>query len=165
MVISGVDELTVRDVLLNDVARTNRIFLRTVGDLTDDEMQRVLAGGLSPVIWQVGHVTVSDAFFAKLCGSDVTVPEGLEGLFGRGTGRGTGGAKPYPSFAGIKPVYERVQAALEAIVQSADMGRAVESKNFKTVADALSFNCFHRGYHIGKICTLRALLGRAPLFN
>jgi len=161
MAISGVESLTVRDVLLNDVARTNSIFLRTLGDLTEDEMQRSMAGGLSPVIWQVGHVAVSDAFFARLCGSDVTVPEGLDVLFGRGTG----GAKPYPSFAEIKPVYERVQSALEAIVQSAEMGRAVESKNFKTVADALGFNCFHRGYHIGKICTLRALMGRQPLFN
>ena len=132
-----------------------------MGDLTDDEMQRAPAGGLSPVIWQVGHVAVSDAFFARLCGSDVTVPEGFDALFGRGTG----GVKTYPPFAEIKTYYERMQAALEAIAQSAEMGRAVESKNFKTVADALSFNCFHRGYHIGKMCTLRGLLGRAPLFN
>lgn len=161
MAISGVEGLTVRDMLLHDVARTHRIFLRTVGDLTEDEMQRVMAGGLSPVIWQIGHVVATDVYFARLCGSDVTLPDGFNSLFGRGTG----GAKPYPSLSEIKPVYERGQSALEAIVQSIEMSRAVESKNFKTVADAVSFNCFHRGYHIGKICTLRALLGRAPLFN
>jgi hypothetical protein len=161
MAISRVEAITVRDVLLNDVARTNRIFLRTLGDLTEDEMQRSPAGGLSPVIWQVGHVAVSDAFFVRLCGSDITVPDGFDTLFGRGTG----GVKAYPSFADIKPLYERIQTALEALTQSAEMDRAIESKNFKTVADALSFNCFHRGYHIGKICTLRALMGRQPLFN
>ena len=161
MAISGIEGLTVRDVLLNDVSRTSRIFLRTLGDLKEDELQRSPAGGLSPVIWQVGHVTATDAYFARLCGSDISLPDGFDALFGRGTG----GVKAYPSLAAVKPLYERGQAALEAVVQSAEMGRAVESKNFKTVAEALSFNCFHRGYHIGKICTLRALMGYAPLFT
>ena len=161
MAISGIEGVTVRDVLLNDVSRTNRIFLRTLGDPKEDEMQRSPAGGLSPIIWQAGHVIATDVYFARLCGSDVTLPDGFDALFGRGTG----GVKAYPSLAEITPLYERGQAALEAVVQSAEMGRAVESKNFKTVADALSFACFHRGYHTGKICTLRALLGYSPLFG
>ncbi len=36
---------------------------------------------------------------------------------------------------------------------------------FKTVGDVVSFATFHRGYHIGKICTLRALLGKPRLFE
>ena len=161
MAISGIEGLTVRDVLLNDVGRTNRILLRTLGDLTNDEAQRSPVSGLSPVIWQVGHLAASDAYFAGLCGSGITLPDGFGALFGRGTG----GVKAYPSLAEVTPLYERAHAALEAVVQSAELGREVDSKNFKSVADTLSFACFHRGYHIGKICTLRGLLGRAPLFN
>jgi len=161
MAMSSVEALTVRDVFLMEINRTNRILLRTLEDLSADELQRSPVTGLSPVIWQVGHVAATDAYFAGMCGADLTLPEAFTGLFGRNTG----GAKPYPGLGDVKAVYEAGQQALEALTQSAEMGRAIESKNFKTVADALSFNCFHRGYHIGKICTLRALMGRAPLFN
>jgi len=158
---SSVEGITVRDMFLLEINRTNRILLRTLEDLSADELQRSPVTNLSPVIWQVGHVAATDAYFARMCGADVTVPEAFMGLFGRNTG----GAKPYPGLVDVKPVYETGQQALVALAQSTEMGRAVESKNFKTVADALSFNCFHRGYHIGKICTLRALMGRQPLFN
>jgi len=158
---SSVEGITVRDMFLLEINRTNRILLRTLEDLSADELQRSPVSNLSPVIWQVGHVAATDAYFARMCGADVTVPEAFMGLFGRNTG----GAKPYPGLVDVKPVYETGQQALVALAQSTEMGRAVESKNFKTVADALSFNCFHRGYHIGKICTLRALMGRQPLFN
>ena len=79
--------------------------------------------------------------------------------------RGTGGARPYPPLAEVRPVYDAAQAAVEAAARSADLTRALETRNFKTVGDALSFNMFHRGYHIGKICPLRALMGRQPLFT
>lgn len=161
MTTSSVEGITVRDMFLLEINRTNRILLRTLEDLSADELQRSPVTNLSPVIWQVGHVAATDAYFARMCGADVTVPEAFMGLFGRNTG----GAKPYPGLVDVKPVYETGQQALVALAQSTEMGRAVESKNFKTVADALSFNCFHRGYHIGKICTLRALMGRQPLFN
>ena len=161
MTTSSVEGITVRDMFLLEINRTNRILLRTLEDLSADELQRSPVSNLSPVIWQVGHVAATDAYFARMCGADVTVPEAFMGLFGRNTG----GAKPYPGLVDVKPVYETGQQALVALAQSTEMGRAVESKNFKTVADALSFNCFHRGYHIGKICTLRALMGRQPLFN
>ena len=161
MAISGVEGLTVRDVFLMEISRTNRILLRTLEDLSADELQRSPVSNLSPVIWQVGHVAATDAYFARMCGAEVVLPEEFMGLFGRNTG----GAKPYPGLVDVKPVYEKGQQALEALAQSAEMARTVESKNFKTVADALSFNCFHRGYHIGKICTLRALMGRQPLFT
>jgi hypothetical protein len=156
-----VEGIGVRDIFLMEINRTNRILLRTLEDLSADELQRSPVSGLSPVIWQVGHVAATDAYFARMCGADVTLLEEFRGLFGRNSG----GAKPYPGLVEVKPVYEMGQQTLEALTQSAEMGRAVESKNFKTVADALSFNCFHRGYHIGKICTLRALMGRQPLFN
>jgi hypothetical protein len=158
---SSVEVIGVRDIFLMEINRTNRILLRTLEDLSADELQRSPVSGLSPVIWQVGHVAATDAYFARMCGADVTLLEEFTGLFGRNSG----GAKPYPGLADVKPVYEMGQQTLEALSQSAEMGRAIESKNFKTVADALSFNCFHRGYHIGKICTLRALMGRQPLFN
>jgi hypothetical protein len=161
MAVSGVESIAAREVLLMEIGRTNRILLRTLEDLSADELQRSPVSNLSPVIWQVGHVAATDAYFAGMCGADVTVSEEFRGLFGRNSG----GPKPYPGLVDVKLVYDMGQQALEALTQSAEMGRAIESKNFKTVADALSFSCFHRGYHIGKICTLRALMGRQPLFS
>ena len=157
----SVEGIGVREVFLIEINRTNRILLRTLEDLSEEELQRSPTGGLSPVIWQVGHIAATDAYFARMCGADAAVPEEFAGLFGRNSG----GPRPYPQLADVKPVYSAGQQTLETLTRSAEMGRAIESKNFKTVADALSFNCFHRGYHIGKICTLRALMGRQPLFT
>ncbi len=155
-------ELTInRDVALIEAARTNHILLRTLGDLDEGELQRSPAGGLSPIIWQVGHIASSDAFFARLCGHTFAPDAAFEALFGRRTG----GVKPYPPRAEVTLVYEAARAALESVARTADLSQPVEYERFKTVGDVLSFAYFHRGYHIGKICTLRALLSKPRLFE
>jgi hypothetical protein len=60
---------------------------------------------------------------------------------------------------------EAAHDALAAVAQSTDLTAPVSGEFFKSVADVISFACFHRGYHIGKICTLRALLGKPRLFD
>ncbi len=150
-----------RDVALIEVARTNQILLRTLGDLNEEELQRSPAGGLSPIIWQVGHLATQDAYFARLCGHDFKPDASVEALFGRGTS----GAGPYPPLAEVRLAWDAAHGALESVARTADLSQPVQSKMFKTVGDVVSFATFHRGYHIGKICTLRALLGKPRLFE
>jgi hypothetical protein len=156
MALTGQEQTASANVALIEVTRTHHLVLKSLGDLTADELQRSPVGGLSPIIWQVGHIAASDAYFAGLCGQSVAVDDTFRALFGRKTG----GVKPYPSLAVVQPVHDSAHMALAAIAQSADLSRAVGGEFFKTVGDVVSFACFHRGYHIGKICTLRALLGK-----
>ncbi len=161
MTMSGQVVTANQDVALIEVARTNQILLRTLGDLNEEELQLSPAGGLSPIIWQVGHLATQDAYFARLCGHDFTPDASVEALFGRGIG----GARPYPPLAEVRPIYDAAQGALEEVARTSDLNQPVQAKMFKTVGDVVSFACFHRGYHIGKICTLRALLGKPRLFE
>lgn len=99
--------------------------LRCVEDITDDEA-RAMPHGLSPLLWQLGHLVTSDAGYLRRAGGRVEPPATYAGLFVTGTG----GAAAYPP-----------------------------------LGEVLTFTPYHRGYHIGKMTTLRALLGKVRLFG
>lgn len=47
-----------------------------------------------------------------------------------------------------------------------DLSQPFEKPDFfRNRGDVLVFACFHRGYHVGKIATLRALLNKPRLLE
>ncbi|MDR7518073.1 MAG: DinB family protein [Armatimonadota bacterium] len=129
--------------------------------MNDDEARRSPTGGLSPIVWQTGHITLTDFGMARRAGDLTSPPEGYTELFAPGTG----GEAAYPPIASVSEAMERAHHVLEEVAKSADLDGPAESHNYATVGEMLIFAIYHRGYHIGKMTTLRALLGKKRLFG
>lgn len=149
-----------RDVALFGLKATLTRVNRCLEEINDEEARRV-PSGLTPLIWQVGHIATSDFGFAARAGGPSKAPAGYDALFGRGTG----GEAAYPPLAEVVGTLTRAQEALEAVARTADLGATVETPNYATIGQMLTFVAYHRGYHVGKMTTLRALLGKPRLFG
>ncbi len=149
-----------RDALLFGLNATNVRLLEGLNDVTESEAQRAPVAGLSPIIWQAGHLALTDFNYARRADGTSVPPDGYAGLFNPGTG----GEGKYPSLAEVRDVLSRAQQTLEGIARTADLNAPLDTPTYKTVGEMLVFVQYHRGYHIGKIMTLRALL-KKPLIR
>lgn len=133
-------------------------------DLTDEEAARVVAG-LTPMIWQLGHITLIEAGWTKLAGVPVELPQSYKAFFSIGTG----GAAAYPPLAEMREAFEATHQALLKAAATADYAAPIpgasERLSYSNVGELMVSACVHRGYHIGKMTTLRALLGKPRLFG
>src|SRR5579884_3380118 len=112
---------------------------RAIDGLTEDDARQVLAGRLAPVVWQVGHLAYVDSNYVQRGGGSPPAPPHYADLFKPGTGG---------------------QRGLLSVARAADLAAPLDFPAYKSVGEMLVYSCFHRGYHIGKIATLRALLGK-----
>lgn len=138
---------------------TERI-LRAVSDVTPEEAV-TRPQDLAPIAWQVGHTVYYDALFLKRAGFPVTIPENHERLFPIGTdGRGD-----MPALGELCEVFRAVSGTIEALAKDpAVLARPIEdSVSYGSAAEGIVYLIGHRGYHLGKIMTLRALLGKPRL--
>jgi hypothetical protein len=152
---------TVRETLLYGLDATHTRAHRCLEDLTEDEARRSPTDGLSPIVWQVGHLAYYDAVFARLVDGRAAAPNGYEALFKAGTG----GKAAYPSLHDVQKALDSGQEALVTVARSADPAMALDHPRYHNVGEMITFAIYHRGYHIGKINTLRALLHKARLFG
>lgn len=61
---------------------------------------------------------------------------------------------------------EEWSARLRQLALEGDLTQRIEGvRSYRSVGEALLFLTYHRGYHIGKITTLRALLGKQRVFG
>lgn len=149
-----------RDYVGFGLAATSTRALRCVDDVGDEEARQSLHG-LSPIIWQLGHLALADEGFLKRAGRALEIPGSYRELFATGTG----GTAEYPSLAQVRSVFEIANRALEMMAREADLAQALDARNYKTIGEMLVFAAYHRGYHIGKMTTLRALIGKPRLFG
>ncbi len=148
--------MDMREVIVGQLQSSHQRVLRSLEDLTEDEVLRSPVGNLSPVIWQVGHLAWTESFFASRADRPGSVPPMFEELFKSGTG----GAGDYPLLAEVTAAFATAHQGLAEVARSADLARTMEGRSYSNVGELLLFACFHRGYHQGKIATLRALLGK-----
>jgi uncharacterized damage-inducible protein DinB len=149
-----------REIILFGLNATFTRINRCLEEISEDEA-RHLPSGLTPVIWQVGHIAASDFTFAARADGTSKAPAGYDALFGRGTG----GEAQYPSLEEVKGTLVRSQQALETVARAADLSAPLDAPNFSNVGEMLLFVAYHRGYHVGKMTTLRALLHKPRLFG
>lgn len=118
--------------------------------------------GLAPVLWQVGHVAFSEARFLERAGRPVPVPEGYEALFAMGSS----GDGPFPGLEEVRAFFDEVNGQM-AELAGGDPNQPVPSPRgaYRTAGEGLSFMLYHRGYHHGKIMTLRSLMGKRRLLG
>jgi hypothetical protein len=149
-----------RELLTFGLSATHSRLLKCLDDIGEDEA-RQLPGGLSPIVWQAGHVATTDFAFARRAGGQTPIPSGYEAVFQMGTG----GPAAYPPLAEVRGHVERAQQILQDLAKTAALDARVEGRSYSTVGEMLIFAAYHRGYHVGKITTLRALLKKPRLFG
>jgi hypothetical protein len=156
--------MDVKAAIQFQLQRTHARVQQCLADLSADEARRLPLPRLSPVVWQVGHMTFYDALYAERAGvgrAMPAIPLEYEHLFKVGTG----GEAEYPPIDQVGKIFDRTNAALQTVAQSTDLAKPVEDQMYKDVGGMLIFACVHRNYHIGKIATLRALLDKPILFG
>ncbi|HTD48014.1 MAG TPA: DinB family protein [bacterium] len=154
-----------RALLQHQLSTSHQIVKQCVNDIADGEAGRLPAPLLSPVIWQIGHLAVSNVNFIKRAGvtSGPELPERYTALFKSGTG----GAAGYPPFAEVLRAFDDTHEALMRVVAEANLDTPTEGPRgmWKNFGEAFAFSSAHRWYHIGKINSLRALLGKPRIFG
>lgn len=153
--------MDIKELVLYGLRATHTRALRCVDDVTDEEARRRPGDSLASIVWQLGHLALTDKGYLERLGASSSVPESFEGLFKTGTG----GPANYPSLVEVRAAFDDGQHRLEAAAQEADFGTPVDARSYGTVGEMLIFGCYHRGYHIGKMTTLRALFGKPRLFG
>lgn len=153
-------DATTRDLIIYGLESSFGRVIRCVDDVSEDEA-RAVPKGLSPVVWQLGHLVVIDGGYLQRAGGAVEIPATYAGLFGTGTG----GAAAYPPLREARGYFEAIQRALVEAARTTDLQRPVEGRSYRTAGEVLVFTGYHRGYHVGKMTTLRALLHKPRLFG
>ncbi|MDR7486874.1 MAG: DinB family protein [Armatimonadota bacterium] len=150
-----------------------RVILHWGLDATAARLERVLDGvtdedaaarpsGLTPIAWQVGHLGLVDALAVRRSGAAIEIPEGYDEVFSAGTG----GAERFPPLAELRAFARAAHQGLVTLAREAPLDRPIpDVRAYTTVGQALAFLLYHRGYHIGKMATLRALLGKVRVFG
>lgn len=160
-----------RALLQHQLAVSHSILKRSLEGISDEEARRT-PSSLSPIVWQAGHIALGDFGFARrdlrfVLGADIApagmLPGDSAGLFKTGTG----GVASYPLFGEVVESVEASHHALAQAVAEADLSAPNQGPGgiWNTQAEAFAFAVTHRWYHIGKITTLRALIGKPRLFG
>jgi len=154
-----------RALVQYQLALSHRMVGRCVGDLADWEAARRPDGVLAPAVWHVGHLAAADLKFLGVAGivPAVNLPESYPALFRPGTGD----AEDYPPLGEVAKTFHATHEAIVRAVAEANLDAAVENSPgpFATLGEMFSFTAAHRWYHIGKIASLRGLLGKPRPFG
>ena len=134
---------------------------RALADLSEEEAAQ-RPHGLTPIVWQVGHLAVNEARLVRqLAGVEIPLPANYAAIFDYGTS----GEGPLPPLSEVHGYFTKGHEELLKVVDS-DLSRPVDGgRLYSTVAGALMFADRHRWYHIGKIMTLRGLLQKPRLLG
>src|SRR2546427_3632954 len=100
---------------------------RCMEDFSDSEAAQS-PHNLTPIVWQLGHLALSDGGFLRLAGGTSPAPELFKGLFKTGSG----GPADYPPLGEGKPGVETAQREVGSLAQSAQLQQSVGSRNYAT---------------------------------
>ena len=147
-----------------DVARrTRKSVVQIVDALPPDALTVIPPGHSNHVLWNVGHLVVTmQSLVYGLSGLPLGVPDGWLDDFRKGTTPQDGvAAAPY---AQVREHFLTLPDQTEADVRAGTFRQYREYRTtpgvvLASVADALRFNLFHEGIHLGTILALRKHLG------
>lgn len=152
--------MDMRELFRTQLESSGRTMLSVTKDVTEEEAVR-RPHGLAPIVWQVGHVTYYDALLiSDVLGGEPDVPEEYAELFKQGSS----GEGDFPPLADVRAVAESVQAKFLDLVDVDPFQELDGAPLYSNVGGALMFTHTHRGWHTGKIMTLRALIGKPIMF-
>ncbi|MGB5264630.1 MAG: DinB family protein [Lutimonas sp.] len=141
----------------------NRNKLNSILDNFNQEQLNIIPKGFNnSLIWNMGHVLVTEQLLVyKLSGLPLKIDESIVPLLSKGT-------KPLEpfSFDQIRYIKENLIATVDQTKEDYNSGLFKAYQSYptstgvvlNTVEDALQFNAFHEGIHLGVILSLIKLV-------
>jgi hypothetical protein len=139
-----------------------QLYLQLTDGLTTEQLLKVPQGHRNNILWNLGHVVVSQQLLHyALAGRPMYVSEEWVGMFRKGTSP-AGWSTP-PDLAQIRKLAIDLPERIEADYASgrhADYNTYTTSAGvtLETIEDALEFNNFHEGLHLGVVMSLCKLV-------
>lgn len=147
-----------------EITLQNRRNLHSI--LTNTPKEKLLAipeGFNNNIFWNIAHVVVTQQILCyKLSGLEMRVPEELVDKFKKGTvPEGTATDNEIKTIAKLLvPTIEWTQQDYNAqLFENYNQYTTSARVTLKDIDDAMSFNLFHEGLHIGVIILLLRLVG------
>lgn len=130
-----------------------------VETLTDEQLRAVPAGFNNSILWNLGHLVVTQQLLHYgLAGLPLYVPDETVRAFRKGTS-----PAHWPHPPDKEQIMEWLLALPDRFASDYDAGRFRRFKPYETstgvvlggIDDALLFNNFHEGLHVGSLMALR----------
>lgn len=152
-----------RPSILNQLEGSWRLVKYLVAGVSDEEARRAPVSSLAPIIWQIGHLGLTNCHLGRLAGAPLAIPDNYPALFGAWSGA----RAEYPDLDAVVETFDSSHHALAQFATTADFTRSLSAlpQYFKTFGEMLIFICTHSGYHAGKVGTLRNLLGKPAIWT
>lgn len=150
----------------NLIALQNRkIFYSFLKELPIETLIEIPGGFNNSIWWNIGHVMVTQQVLVyRLSGLPVELEDYWLDQFSKGT-RPDGG-EPGDRLEELKGLLfstiEKTQSDLDAgLFREFDEYMTTPKVPLRSAEDAMAFNCYHEGLHLGSILALRHALGLA----
>lgn len=157
---SDAPETTLR--ALGQIRQTRRALDALTARLGDEAWLAVPDGFSNNVLWNVGHVVVTlELLTYGLAGLDPGVPPEMVAAFRKGTSPAGWDATPDP-----EAVRHHLHASPDRLEADLRAGRFTGYREYRTtpgvvlasVDDAVTFDLYHEGIHLGAVLALRKLV-------
>nr|WP_298923911.1 DinB family protein [uncultured Allomuricauda sp.] len=148
--------------LLDITLKNRKILQNHLQNAPKEDLFKIPKGFNNNIWWNIAHVVVTPQLLIyNLSGLDFTVEEELINKYRKGTF-----PEAEPSAEEIEKITEYLFSTLEQIKEDYEEGKFKNYKEYMTtpkvalcnVEDALSFNVFHEGLHLGSILALKRAL-------
>lgn len=148
--------------LLDITLKNRKILQNHLQNAPKEDLFKIPKGFNNNIWWNIAHVVVTPQLLIyNLSGLDFTVEEELINKYRKGTF-----PDGEPSGEEIEKISEYLFSTLEKIKEDYKEGKFKNYKEYMTtpkvalcnVEDALSFNVFHEGLHLGAILALKRAL-------
>ena len=144
------------------ILKNRKIFQSFLQDIPKEDLFRIPAGFNNNIWWNIAHVVVTPQLLMyKLSGLDFTIEEELVNKYKKGTF-----PQGEPSNEELEKIKTYLFSTVEQIQHDYGQGKFKNFQEYMTTPniglsspeDALSFNVFHEGLHLGAILALKKAL-------
>ncbi|MBW8242365.1 DinB family protein [Muricauda oceani] len=144
------------------ILKNRKIFQSFLQDIPKEDLFRIPAGFNNNIWWNIAHVVVTPQLLMyKLSGLDFTIEEELVNKYKKGTF-----PQGEPSNEELEKIKTYLFSTVEQIQHDYEQGKFKNFQEYMTTPkiglstpeDALSFNVFHEGLHLGAILALKKAL-------
>ena len=135
-------------------------FIKTVKNLSEDQWTKIPEGFTNNILWNAGHVVwCQAAFIYDMSGVPSPLPENYPALFKNGTS-----PSDWESTPDIEELLKHMAEIGPQIEADYAAGKFKERQPFNqgfkidTFEEAMNFNAWHEGIHLGTVTSLMKLV-------
>jgi len=150
------------NIPLTHLGKARALFLKIIDGLTLEQVNAIPKGHRNSIAWNLAHLVVTQQLLCyKLSGLPCAVPEDMIQRFQKGTVPSK--AISQQNFEDIKSLFVALPLALEKDLEAGVFKNYTPYTTsvgivLSNIEEALSFNAFHEGIHLGVVLSLKKLV-------